>query len=195
MKNYKVICCNFFSLKKRKIKKNSISPREDNIIKVGSVANGNAVSENTQDINKKQKKNRKPKKSKIGIKAKQSFKLPAHPDETMEGVFTPTQSFYSVPQQGQNIMNGAPTFNQSIPPQNFPYLPTPSGHLPPLSASFHSGQPQVNGGVQSFDPRASWKTAGAVASVAVQPKLRRPSVLDIHSVDDPSNIEHTELSN
>lgn len=160
------------NLHRKNQKKNSITPSEEDVISNGLVANGVAGSGNTQEINKKSKKSKKAKRSKLGKKA---------------------AKFNTAPQTEMGLMNGSPSFSQSLSQPDGPFVLPQGGHLPPLSESFHSVQPDMNGGVRAFDPQSSWRKAGTAASVAVQPRFRKISVLDIKSVDDPSNFEHTEI--
>ncbi|XP_060566069.1 neurogenic locus notch homolog protein 2-like isoform X2 [Ruditapes philippinarum] len=168
---------NNLNKKKPKTKKNrnSVSPTD--------------ISPDTTGERSGSKKSKKFKKALLGIKAKQGFELPRQQNYSQEGVFTPNQDFYRYP-NGMHAVNGTPNFSQTV---SGPFM-SPNGHLPPLnnsigSSSLYNGQPNI----KTFDPRASWRTVGTVASVAVQPKIRRPSVIDIASVDDPFDVEHTEL--
>ncbi|XP_053396265.1 neurogenic locus Notch protein-like isoform X2 [Mercenaria mercenaria] len=169
--------------KQKKIKRNTISPINENDV---LLANGAAGLANTANLKSKgKKKNKKLRKVQLGIKAKQAFELPTQLGNSQAGVYRPNQDFYNRSLSGMNHMNGTPAFSQSVPGPNMQNLKSPVGRLPPLQNTISN----------TFDPRASWRTTGSVVSVAVQPKVRRPSVIDIASVDDPSNIEHFELAN
>jgi hypothetical protein len=98
-----------------------------------------------------------------------------------------------------HAVNGTLNFSQTVSGQ----FMSPNEHLPPINNSIgpnslYNGQTKI----KTFDPRASWRTFRSVASVAVSaegasvavpPKVRRPSVIDIASVDDPFDVGRTEL--
>lgn len=158
------------------------------------------------EMKKRTKRHKKMRKARIGIMAKQAFTLPHHyPVQSQDGVFRPTQEFHRVPQTGITYMNNAPPFAQSIPGTSIPYIPSPGERLPHLSQqmsrSFADAQPpesqlppirqSLN---MSVDSRTHWTAPGTVAPETFPPqRLRRSSVLDISTLGNPSDVEHTQL--
>lgn len=167
---------------------------------------GTGGSASATEIKKRNKRNKKLRKARIGIMATQAFELPHYSEQSQEGIFRPTHDFYRVPQ----YMNNAPQFTQSVAGQSMPYVPSPVGppvgRLPYLSQSlsrsvggtqpFGSQLPPVRQSrAMSIDARIYWTAPGTAAAGMIPPKsLRGSSVLDISSVGNPSDVEHTELN-
>lgn len=143
--------------------------------------------------------------------AKGAFELPKQTmTNTQPGTFKPNGSFYQHPQTTST--QGVPNLNQSmlrsmsggIPdihplPANVPAPHPPPNRLPPVRGSAMSGNLPNSGSqgpssLKSTDLRSSVRSVLSMQSAVNSfQSLRKNSVLEISSVDNPTEVEETNL--